>query len=104
MIRTILTLGTLLIFASCASRNDEARAKAHEAEVKKETKAAQFDNYCGMNLCLKKQRVKCDPTVTLDYKGKQYCFENTKARDKFAENIDYNIRTANEQWIIMGPR
>lgn len=97
MLRSFIGFLVVLSFTGCAH-------KVHEAQVKKETKAMEFDGNCGMSLCLKKTKVKCDPEITLEYKGKNYCFSGADARDKFVENIDANIRSANDQWMIMGPR
>jgi len=104
MLRSFYALSLLLVLTGCAQERLRQQAEVHEAEVKKETKAAEFDGHCGLNLCLKKNMVKCDPNVTLEYKGKNYCFVDTDARDKFIEKIEYNLRSANEQWMIMGPR
>lgn len=90
-----------LALAACSSAEKRAETQAI-TNAQNEGKMFEFDGNCGMGLCRKKARVPCNVDITLEYKGKNYCFSSTEARDTFVQNIDNNIKMANERWSSIG--
>ncbi|MBY0515954.1 MAG: hypothetical protein K2P81_03525 [Bacteriovoracaceae bacterium] len=91
-----LLIVALLFIAACSHHK-----KCESCDLKKavtESKAVEFDGHCANGLCLKKMKVKCDPTITAAYKGKHYCFSSEEARDTFMKDIDNNVKKAHESW------
>lgn len=101
MIRIFSLITVLTLFVGCAATTERREAQ-NLAQAKKASKAFEFDGHCGMGLCRKKDRVPCDPTITVEYKTKNYCFSTEEARDTFLRDIDKNIRMANENWAAFG--
>ena len=79
--------------------------KDHDCSCDKKKEVVQapveFDGHCPMGLCRKKGKVKCDPSITAAYKGKNYCFSNTEARETFMKDIEKNVKQAHETWGSM---
>lgn len=89
----------LIVLGACAShQNDQPKAVVAQEEVAK--KEIAYDGHCAMGLCLKK-KVKGDAKYTLEHKDKIYHFSSAEARDKFAANLEENIKMANSQWQMM---
>ena len=101
MIRFLVLALVLTGITACSSAS-KRQEEQNIAQAKKDAKAFEFDGYCGMGLCRKKNRVPCNPEITHEYKGKNYCFSSSEARATFIRDIDNNIRMANEQWSAIG--
>jgi len=107
--KTILMLALMLILGACSHGKGKSGCTSCDKEKKAVTanKAVEYDGHCAMGLCLKSQQVKCDPTITAAYKGKNYCFSSEKARDNFMKDIDANVMKSNKAWEEIdrrGPR
>lgn len=101
MIRT-LALSVLLVGVTACSTAATREEKQTITEAKKEGKVFEFDGFCGMGLCRKKGRVPCNPEITHEYKGKNYCFSSEEARATFVRDIDNNIQKATSEHAALG--
>ena len=98
----IALIALLLVVGACSHGKKGCENCAKE---KKEVVAApvEFEGHCAMGLCHKKSaKVKCDPNITAAYKGKNYCFSTTEARDAFMKDIDSNVKKAHQTWNSIG--
>lgn len=104
----------MLVLGAC-SHGQGHHGKAHHGKDHKcncDKKAAvaplavEFDGNCAMGLCRKGAKVKCDPTITAAYQGKNYCFSSEEARDTFMKDIEGNVKKSNDAWnaIIRAPQ
>lgn len=101
MIRFFSLILLLSLPMACTSASKRAEEQ-NLATAKKHAKAFEYDNYCAGGLCRKRGRVPCNPEITLEYKGKNYCFSSDESRDHFIRDIDNNIKMADEQWSAIG--
>lgn len=97
-------LTALFLITACSHKEsckDGSCGKKGE-DVKTTDRVPEFDGHCAMGVCLKKERIPCDPKIVTEYKGKAYCFSSDAARDAFLKDIEKNTARAHEQWAESG--
>jgi hypothetical protein len=101
--RTFLMLAMMLVLGACSHGvKGGHHGKDHKCNCEKKAEvkpvAVEFDGNCAMGLCRKGAKVKCDPTITAAYQGKNYCFSSEEAREAFMKDIDGNLKKSNTAW------
>ena len=104
--RIFLMLAMMLILGACSHGGKGGHhGKDHKCNCDKKAEvkpvAVEFDGNCAMGLCRKGAKVKCDPTITAAYQGKNYCFSTEEARDTFMKDIDGNLKKSNTAWDML---
>lgn len=109
--RFFLLLTMMLVLGACShGGKKDHHGKDHKCNCEKKAEvkpvAVEFDGNCAMGLCRKGAKVKCDPTITAAYQGKNYCFSSEEARETFMKDIDGNVKKSNGAWnaIIRAPQ
>lgn len=59
-----------------------------------------YDGYCATAMAMGK-KVKSDPTIFTEYKGKTYLFSNKMAKEKFDNNKEMMVEKANKAFAKM---
>jgi YHS domain-containing protein len=101
--KTFLMLLMTVILGACSHGGKGGHhGKDHKCNCDKKAEvkpvAVEFDSNCAMGLCRKGAKVKCDPTITAAYQGKNYCFSSEEARETFMKDIDGNLKKSNRAW------
>lgn len=109
--RIFLMLAMMLVLGACSHGGKGGHhGKDHKCNCDKKAEvkpvAVEFDGHCAMGLCRKGAKVKCDPTITAAYQGKNYCFSSEEARDTFMKDVDKNVKNANDAWntVLRAPQ